>query len=162
MTAAEKQRRGRPLVATAPAGARLIRKYGNRRLYDTHTSRYVTLGDLLEVFAGPEDVQVIDAVSGEDLTKRVLAQAILFDEAARGTQIVPTLLLRGLLRLKGEVTRDVYDKKMQRLLAELGGRTAPGKPGDAAAEPAPGRELDELKRRLKALESSMGGNGRKK
>ena len=74
---AEKQRKRRVVAPPAPAGVRLIRKYGNRRLYDTHTSRYVTLGDLVEVFAGEEEVKVVDAVSGEDLTKRVLAQAIL-------------------------------------------------------------------------------------
>ena len=85
----DKPRRRRLVSPPAPAGIRLIRKYGNRRLYDTRTSRYVTLGDLVEVFAGEEEVKVSDAVSGEDLTKRVLAQAILFEENRRRVQILP-------------------------------------------------------------------------
>src|SRR3954471_16443672 len=101
---AEAKRRKRAPSAPAPAGVRLIRKYGNRRLYDTRTSRYVTLGDLVEVFAGDEEVKVVDAVSGEDLTKRVLAQAILFEEGRHRVQILPIDLLRSLLRHRGEPT----------------------------------------------------------
>jgi polyhydroxyalkanoate synthesis repressor PhaR len=146
---AEKPRRRRAASEPAPAGLRLIRKYGNRRLYDTRTSRYVTLGDLVEVFAGEEEVKVADAVSGEDLTKRVLAQAILFEEARRRTQIVPIGLLRALLRHRGD------DKKLARALAEVGQLRA-------KAEAAPAGEtgeLDELKRRLRALESQMRKRG---
>ena len=189
MTAAEKQRRRRSNAAPASSGSsggggtsgssgatagarspaatqavgiRLIRKYGNRRLYDTHTSRYVTLGDLLEVFSGAEEVQVVDAVSGDDLTKRVLSQAILFEEGRRGTPIVPTTLLRALLRLRGEVTREVYERKLQKLVAEVsvpspqGSVGKPGSKGGDALDGASPKELDELRRRLKAIESQMG------
>lgn len=137
---AEKQRKRRVLSPPAPAGVRLIRKYGNRRLYDTRTSRYVTLGDLVEVFASEEDVKVVDAVSSEDLTKRVLAQAILFEEDRRRTTILPVKLLRDLLRKGGEAGS--ADRKPSRAAA----RAESG--GDAG-------ELDELKRRLRALESQI-------
>lgn len=143
---AEKQRRRRVQSAPAPAGVRLIRKYGNRRLYDTHTSRYVTLGDLVEVFEGEEEVKVVDAVGGDDLTKRVLAQAILFEEGRRRTQILPIKLLRDLLRHRGEGAS--LERKLARALAE----PSRGK----GAEPGEGAELDELKRRLRALESQIG------
>ena len=135
---AEKQRKRRVVSPPAPAGVRLIRKYGNRRLYDTRTSRYVTLGDLVEVFAGEEDIKVQGAVSGEDLTKRVLAQAILFEEDRRRTTILPVKLLRDLLR--------------QRI--EGGSERKPSR-GGARAEPSGDAELAELKRRLRALESQL-------
>src|SRR6185295_8293833 len=96
---------------------RLIRKYGNRRLYDTRTSRYVTLGDLVEVFESEEEVKVVDAVNGEDLTKRVLAQAILFEEDRRRVQILPIQLLRTLLRMRGDA-REGYEKRVARLLGD--------------------------------------------
>ena len=145
MTAEAKRRRRAPGVA-APAGVRLIRKYGNRRLYDTRTSRYVTLGDLVEVFEGEEDVKVVDAVGGEDLTKRVLAQAILFEEGRRRTQILPIKLLRDLLRHRGE------GAQLERKLARALEAPARGKPNETPGE---GAELDELKRRLRALESQI-------
>lgn len=139
---AEKPRRRRVLSPPAPAGVRLIRKYGNRRLYDTRTSRYVTLGDLVEVFAGEEEVKVVDAVSGEDLTKRVLAQAILFEEGRRRTTILSVKLLRDLLRHRGD---------------HAGADRRPSRAAAARAEVAADSsgELDELKRRLRALESQL-------
>src|SRR5262245_3913751 len=108
----EKPRRRRAATPPAPSNLRLLRKYANRRLYDTHESRYVTLGDLVDVFASDEEVKVVDAVSGEDLTKRVLAQAILFEEGRRRVTILPIHLLRALLRLRGEAGRDGQDKKL--------------------------------------------------
>ena len=150
---AEKTRRRRPAVSapaadtTGSSAARLIRKYGNRRLYDTRTSRYVTLGDLIEVFEGEEEVKVLDAVGGEDLTKRVLAQAILFEEGRRRTQILPIKLLRDLLRHRGE------GATLERKLAKALEGAPRGKPNDLPGE---GAELDELKRRLRALESQIG------
>jgi polyhydroxyalkanoate synthesis regulator protein len=48
----------------------LVKKYGNRRLYDTRRSRYITLEELCELIVAEEDVRVVDAKTGEDLTKR--------------------------------------------------------------------------------------------
>ena len=143
---AEPKRRKRNSTTPVPAGVRLIRKYGNRRLYDTRTSRYVTLGDLIEVFEAEEEVKVVDAVAGDDLTKRVLAQAILFEEDRRRTQILPIKLLRDLLRHRGE------GPSLERKLAKALETPARGKAAEAAGE---GAELDELKRRLRNLESQM-------
>jgi len=138
---AEKQRKRRVLSPPAPVGLRLIRKYGNRRLYDTRTSRYVTLGDLVDVFASDEEVKVLDAGSGEDLTKRVLAQAILFEESRRSTTILPVRLLRDLLRRRGETVAG--KRKPPRAAARR----------ESLADNA--GELDELKRRLRVLESQL-------
>jgi polyhydroxyalkanoate synthesis repressor PhaR len=149
----EKQRKRRVVAPPAPAGVRLIRKYGNRRLYDTRESRYVTLGDLVDVFGSEEEVKVVDAVSGEDLTKRVLAQAILFEESRRRTQILPVKLLRDLLRHRGE--GPALERRIARALAEgvTNGSAAKGARSDAAGGES--NELDELKRRLRALESQI-------
>ena len=145
-----------PAGGDLPPGTRLIRKYGNRRLYDTRASRYVTLEDLVDVFTGEEDVHVVDAVSGEDLTKRVLAQAILFEEQRRGTQILPVELLRTLLRHRGETTRHAYQKKLARAVSEIARARvrAPGA-GPVAAARAKEDEIDDLRRRLRALEKQL-------
>lgn len=151
----EKPRRRRRVVGSpALPGERLIRKYGNRRLYDTRESRYVTLEDLVEVFDSEDAVRVVDAVSGEDLTKRVLAQAILFEEERRRVPIIPIELLRALLRHRGD--RDGYERRLQRALQSL-----EQKPSPPAAREPPGGEFDELKRRLHALEAQLKrGKGR--
>lgn len=154
----EKPRRRR--LTPPPAGeqsgprTRLIRKYGNRRLYDTHTSRYVTLEALVEVFSGDDEVQVVDAVSGEDLTKKVLAQAILFEEERRHTQIIPLDLLRALLRHREQASGEVYQRRVARAVSDLVRLHRP----NVAIRPDTDRkadELDELRRRLKALERQI-------
>ncbi|MSP59321.1 MAG: hypothetical protein EXR72_03090 [Myxococcales bacterium] len=147
----EKPRRRRVVGPPAQPGERLIRKYGNRRLYDTRASRYVTLEDLVDVFDSDEPVRVVDAVTGEDLTKRVLAQAILFEEGRRRTQIIPIQLLRALLRHRDE--RDSFERKLARALAEIEPEAAETRPGGDVDE------LAELKRRLKALESQVKKKG---
>ena len=61
---------------------RLIKKYPNRRLYDTRTSTYITLVDVKELVLAHEDFQVIDAKTGDDLTRSILLQIILEEESA--------------------------------------------------------------------------------
>ena len=62
--------------------ARLIKKYPNRRLYDTKTSVYITLADVKKLVVEGEEFQVVDAKTGEDLTRSILLQIILEEEAA--------------------------------------------------------------------------------
>jgi polyhydroxyalkanoate synthesis repressor PhaR len=155
-----------PAGGNAPgAGARIIRKYGNRRLYDTGASSYVTLEDLVEVFAGEEEVRVVDAVSGEDLTKRVLAHAILFEEQRRQRQIIPLELLRQMLRSSMDPAGAIYQRKLSRALAELSPppKSRPRTPALPERAPRPVRadarpsdeEMTELRRRLQALEKQV-------
>src|SRR5579872_3324254 len=97
------RRRGRPPVIAVPAeGGRVIKKYGNRRLYDTRESRYVNQEALLNLFAKDDELRVLDASSGEDLTERVLAQAILGEDAKRDRPLVPVAVLRALARFRGK------------------------------------------------------------
>lgn len=155
-----RSQRGRLISPPLTVGVRLIRKYGNRRLYDTGASRYVTLEDLVGVFAGDEDVRVVDAVSGEDLTKRVLAHAILFEEERREQEILPTNLLRALLRSNVEPVRAAGQKELSSVLVELARASGKVKSQPVMAfvpeEPTPAEdELAELRRRLRALERQM-------
>jgi polyhydroxyalkanoate synthesis repressor PhaR len=84
--------------ATKPV---VIKKYANRRLYDTSASRYVTLDHLRDLVKANTDFQVVDAKSGEDLTRGVLAQ-IIFEEESKGENLLPVEFLRQLIRFYGD------------------------------------------------------------
>lgn len=75
----------------------IVKKYSNRRLYDTDLSRYVTLEELAERVRAGDDVRVVDAKSGADLTQPVLAQIIL--ESRGASKLLPASLLAQLIRL---------------------------------------------------------------
>ena len=79
----------------------IIKKYANRRLYDTARSCYVTLEDLAQMVRDGQDFVVQDAKSHDDITRSVLAQ-IIFDEEAKGQNMLPTNFLRQLIRLYGD------------------------------------------------------------
>lgn len=85
----------------ATAAARLIKKYPNRRLYDTTASAYVTLAEIKQLVIRNEAVKVVDAKTGEDLTRSILLQIILEEEAA-GTPMFSEAVLGGLIRLYGQ------------------------------------------------------------
>ena len=85
----------------------LIRKYENRRLYDTSASRYVNLDDLVRMVRAGDDVRVEDAKTGRDLTREILLQ-ILLEHPAAG-ELLPVPLLRRIIRSSG-------DEPMQRAL----------------------------------------------
>jgi polyhydroxyalkanoate synthesis repressor PhaR len=79
----------------------IIKKYANRRLYNTDTSTYVTLEDLAEMVRGERDFVVYDAKTGEDLTHTVLTQ-IIVEQESRGTNLLPIGFLRQLIRFYGD------------------------------------------------------------
>ena len=79
-----------------------IKKYANRRLYNTGTSTYVTLEDLAAMVKEGEDFIVYDAKSGEDITRSVLAQIIFEQENKQGQNLLPTTFLRQLIRFYGD------------------------------------------------------------
>ena len=78
-----------------------IKKYANRRLYNTGTSTYVTLEDLAEMVKSGEDFVVIDAKSGDDITRSVLTQ-IIFEQENKGQSLLPIAFLRQLIRFYGD------------------------------------------------------------
>jgi polyhydroxyalkanoate synthesis repressor PhaR len=80
----------------------VIKKYANRRLYNTGTSTYVTLEDLATMVKGGEDFIVHDAKTGEDITRQVLAQIIFEQENKEGQSLMPIAFLRQLIRFYGD------------------------------------------------------------
>lgn len=84
----------------APPPPTVVKKYANRRLYDTATSAYVTLEDLSAMVKQGLDFVVQDARTGEDLTRQVLTQ-IIVEEENRGESLLPVQFLRQLIRLYG-------------------------------------------------------------
>ena len=85
----------------APQSAVVIKKYANRRLYNTSTSTYVTLDDLSAMVKSGTDFLVYDAKTGEDITRSVLTQ-IIFEEENKGTNLLPINFLRQLIRFYGD------------------------------------------------------------
>jgi polyhydroxyalkanoate synthesis repressor PhaR len=79
-----------------------IKKYANRRLYNTGTSAYVTLEDLAEMVKKGEDFEVFDAKSGEEITRSVLTQIIFEQEGKVGQAMLPVSFLRQLIRFYGD------------------------------------------------------------
>ncbi len=78
----------------------IVRKYSNRRLYDTEASRYITLEEIAQKIRAGVDVRVVDAKSGEDLTQATLTQIIL--ESRGAARLLPVPLLVQLIRLGDE------------------------------------------------------------
>ena len=79
-----------------------IKKYANRRLYNTGTSAYVTLEDLAEMVKKGEDFQVFDAKTSDDITRSVLTQIIFEQEGKVGQAMLPVAFLRQLIRFYGD------------------------------------------------------------
>jgi polyhydroxyalkanoate synthesis repressor PhaR len=101
-----------------------IKKYANRRLYNTGTSTYVTLEDLAAMVKAGEDFIVYDAKSGEDITRTVLAQIIFEQENKEGQSLLPITFLRQLIRFYGDSMQMLVprflEQSMQSLTQEQG------------------------------------------
>lgn len=96
-----------------------IKKYANRRLYNTGTSTYVTLEDLAAMVKEGEDFLVYDAKTGDDITRSVLAQIIFEQENKAGQNLLPTTFLRQLIRFYGDSMQMVVPKFLEQSLATL-------------------------------------------
>jgi polyhydroxyalkanoate synthesis repressor PhaR len=83
-----------------PTSKVTIKKYANRRLYDTESSTYITLDRLAAMVREGREFQVLDAKSGEDITRSVLTQ-IIVDEEARGSTMLPVNFLKQIIGLYG-------------------------------------------------------------
>ncbi len=162
----------------------VIKKYGNRRLYDTGGSRYVNLDDLAALVRDGQEVRVVDAKTGRDLTRVTMTQIITEDAKDKPTGL-PLELLRQLIIASDEVRQeflmwylksafDTYEKvqdAVQNRLSEVQsailspvdvmkrilGSAVPSS-GHASAEP----EVDALRRRVAELEARLEASGRGK
>ena len=148
-----------------------IKKYANRRLYNTGTSTYVTLEDLAAMVKEGEDFLVYDAKTGEDITRSVLAQIIFEQENKAGQNLLPTTFLRQLIRFYGDSMQMVVPKYLEQSIAtltqeqekfrkQIAGALAgtPFARGQAKPSEKPqgsGSEMDELKRQLDEMQKRL-------
>ena len=160
----------------------LIKKYGNRRLYDTANSRYITLEELAEIIRGGQEVRVVDAKSGEDLTTATLAQIII--EGRGAARLLPVPLLVQLIRMGDDALAEflgqyvawalqVYLQAKEGVqamaplnpflsapfgagaMSRLFGLGPSPRPDAPAASPPDGGELAALRRELEELKASL-------
>ena len=112
----------------------VIKKYANRRLYNTAKSSYVTLDDLSKMVRAGQDFVVYDAKSGDDITRSVLTQ-IIFEEEAKGQSMLPTNFLRQIISLYGdtlqgvvpsylEASMETFAQNQERMRQAFGGKPA--------------------------------------
>ena len=152
--------------------AYVIKRYSNRKLYDTQESRYVTLEEIEEMIRGGREISVVDAASGEDLTSVTLTQIILENERTRRASL-PSAFLHQLIK-HGESWQDFVQKSMRSCLR--GYRLEPARHGadlprlvdaggvgsDAGATPTAGRggigtgeDSDKLREEVAALRDRL-------
>jgi polyhydroxyalkanoate synthesis repressor PhaR len=96
-----------------------IKKYANRRLYNTGTSSYVTLEDLAAMVKAGEDFVVYDAKTGEDITRSVLAQIIFEQENKEGQNLLPINFLRQLIRFYGDSMQMLVPRYLEASIESL-------------------------------------------
>jgi polyhydroxyalkanoate synthesis repressor PhaR len=96
-----------------------IKKYANRRLYNTGTSTYVTLEDLAAMVKNGEDFLVYDAKTGDDITRSVLAQIIFEQESKAGQNLLPATFLRQLIRFYGDSMQMLVPRFLEQSLQTL-------------------------------------------
>ena len=107
-----------------PPGVRVLKKYPNRRLYDTHASTYITLADVKQMVLNRQEFIVRDAKTGEDLTRSILLQIIL-DEETGGVPMFSSPMLAQIIRFYGHAMQGVmgsYLEKNIQTFTELQGR----------------------------------------
>lgn len=131
--------------------ARRIKRYDNRKLYDTETSEYVSLSDIADLVRSGKTVEVVDNATGQDITAQTLTQIIL-EEGKGGHQVISSDLLHTLLRQSGEVfdsglkqIRTTVDSLMQNSLGRL----------KQYVQSPRKQELDELRQQLRRLEHRL-------
>jgi len=96
----------------------VVKKYANRRLYDTGRSSYVTLDDLCDMIKEGQEFVVQDAKSGEDLTQQVLTQ-IIVEQEGRGQSMLPPNFLRTLIKFYGDGMQGVVPNYLEQALANF-------------------------------------------
>jgi polyhydroxyalkanoate synthesis repressor PhaR len=94
------------------SGKATIKKYANRRLYDTESSTYITLDRLALMIREGREFEVVDAKTGEDITRHVLTQ-IIVDEEARGSTMLPVNFLRQLIGLYGNSVQGMVPQYLE-------------------------------------------------
>jgi polyhydroxyalkanoate synthesis repressor PhaR len=105
--------KGRYMTTTKKSAERLIKKYPNRRLYDTETSTYITLTDVKQLVLDQEDFKVIDAKTNEDLTRSILLQIILEEESG-GLPMFSSSMLSQIIRFYGHAMQGMMGTYLEK------------------------------------------------
>jgi polyhydroxyalkanoate synthesis repressor PhaR len=163
------------------SGKVIIKKYANRRLYDTESSTYITLDRLAQMVREGREFQVVDAKTGEDITRQVLTQIIVDEEARGGETMLPINFLKQLIGLYGnsmqnfvpqylEAAMDAFQRNQSTVRDAFGGnvladiakrnmamfedasRAFTGKKTEAKPSDS---EVDQLKAELAALKAKV-------
>ena len=136
----------------------VVKKYANRRLYDTSSSAYVTLDDLAEMVKSGVDFVVYDAKTNEDLTRQILTQ-IIVEQENQGENLLPVQFLRQLIRLYGggqgpsplpsylEMSLDAFVRQQERLREAF--------TGGLGRAPAAGAFEDQVRQNMQMFERAM-------
>jgi polyhydroxyalkanoate synthesis repressor PhaR len=162
------------------SGKVVIKKYANRRLYDTESSTYITLDRLAHMVREGREFEVVDAKTGEDITRQVLTQIIVDEEARGGETMLPINFLKQLIGLYGnsmqnfvpqylEAAMDAFQRNQSTVRDALGGNVladiakrnmamfedaAKAFTGKAEGKPSES-EVDQLKAELAALKAKV-------
>lgn len=132
----------------------IIKKYANRRLYDTESSSYITLERLAEMVRQKREFKVVDARSGEDITHNVLTQ-IIMDEESRGQTLLPVSFLRQLIGLYGGPVQSMLPQYLEASLEAF--QQGQSQMRDALAGAFTANPFAELARRNMELFQSAAG-----
>jgi len=97
---------------------RIIKKYANRRLYDTHESHYITLEELKDLIVGGQSIQIIDAKTKKDISREVLLQLVAEQESA-GTPILNVAILTSMIQFYGHPLQKLASQYLQLALEQL-------------------------------------------
>jgi polyhydroxyalkanoate synthesis repressor PhaR len=165
------------------SGKVTIKKYANRRLYDTESSTYITLDRLAQMVREGREFEVVDAKSGDDITRQVLTQIIVDEEARGGATMLPINFLKQLIGLYGnsmqnfvpsylEAAMDAFQRNQSAVKDAFSGnvfadlakrnmamfqdasRAFSGKTKSAEA-PSGNSDVDQLKAELAALQAKV-------
>jgi len=141
---------------------KIIKRYQNRKLYDTSDSCYVTLEDISEMIKLGEEIQVIDNTTKEDLTAVTLAQ-IIFEEQKKKTNVLPLSMFRQIIQGSGEALRDLVTigaREIGHVREFVDDKVKPAV-SNLQDIPSVKSEIESLKQRIGALESALTSRTRK-
>ena len=112
-------RKARAQQAGDGSNAIIIKKYANRRLYNTSSSSYITLDDLAKMVRENVEFQVLDAKSGDDITHSILTQIIMEEESSGGQQMLPVSFLRQLISMYGNSMQAMMPSYLEASMANF-------------------------------------------
>jgi polyhydroxyalkanoate synthesis repressor PhaR len=134
----------------------IVKKYANRRLYDTESSSYITLERLAEMVRQKRQFKVVDAKSGEDITRQVLTQIIMDEESRGGPEMLPINFLRQLIGLYGDRMQGLVPQYLEASMEALQRNQAQLR--DTLAGAFTGGPFAELARRnMEMFQAAAGG-----